>query len=167
MDTGFTSSSACAYGNPRSSTAFTVLKMAVFAPMPSASTSSATTANPRLLFNVRKAKRTSWPNAMLGPAWQLGEHARSTAYARLESRTIHCGRAARTGAALHLPGASIQSVSEGEPPLKRLETVLETVSADWRARRSIAPPGDHSGDCNPPEQRGKCVELKPDPRDVT
>src|SRR6185503_12864649 len=75
MDTGFTSSSACGYGNPRSSTAFTVLKMAVFAPMPSASTSSATTANPRLLFNVRKAKRTSCPNDMLDLAWQLGEPA--------------------------------------------------------------------------------------------
>src|SRR6185503_17631145 len=77
MDTGFTSSSACGYGNPRSSTAFTVLKMAVFAPMPSASTSSATTANPRLLFNVRKAKRTSCPNDMLDLAWQLGEPARA------------------------------------------------------------------------------------------
>src|SRR5262249_34935868 len=63
-------------GNPRSSTAFTVLKMAVFAPMPRASTSSATTANPRLLFNVRKAKRTSWANSMSGPAWLFGEHAR-------------------------------------------------------------------------------------------
>src|SRR5689334_3889685 len=75
-DTGFTSSSACGYGNPRSRTAFTVLKMAVFAPMPRASTSSATAANPRLLFNVRKAKRTSWVNAILDPACQSGEHAR-------------------------------------------------------------------------------------------
>src|SRR5262245_54929179 len=76
IETGFTSSSACGYGNPRSSTAFTVLKMAVFAPMPSASTTSATAANPRLLFNVRKAKRTSCPNDMLDLAWQLGEPAR-------------------------------------------------------------------------------------------
>src|ERR1043166_9637042 len=76
IDTGFTSSSACGYGNPRSSTAFTVLKMAVFAPMPSASTSNATVANPRLLFKVRKAKRTSWAIVMLDLACQSGEHAR-------------------------------------------------------------------------------------------
>src|SRR5215471_1463934 len=85
-DTGFTSSSACGYGNPRNSTAFTVLKMAVFAPIPSARTASETAANPRLLFSVRKAKRTSWVNAMSDPACQSGEHARGDSLPGLRTR---------------------------------------------------------------------------------
>src|SRR5713226_7221544 len=48
------------YGSGRRSTAFTTLKMAVFAPMPSAKVSTATEVNPGFFLSMRRAKRTSW-----------------------------------------------------------------------------------------------------------
>src|SRR5205085_6081185 len=48
---------ASGYGSGRSRTALTMLKMAVFAPMPSASVIIATAANPGFLINCRMARR--------------------------------------------------------------------------------------------------------------
>src|SRR5437016_2269567 len=48
---------ASGYGSGRSRTALTMLKMAVFAPMPSARVMIATAANPGFLINCRKASR--------------------------------------------------------------------------------------------------------------
>ncbi len=45
------------YGRGRSSTAFTMLNIALFAPIPKASVSTATTVNPGLFFNLRSANR--------------------------------------------------------------------------------------------------------------
>ena len=63
---------ASLYGSGRSSTAFTTLKMAVLAPMPSASASTATAVNPGFLASTRPAKRTSchrFPIDYLAVAW--------------------------------------------------------------------------------------------------
>src|SRR6267378_1675153 len=49
--------SASGYGNGRSRTALTMLKMAVLAPIPSASVRIATAANPGFLINWRSARR--------------------------------------------------------------------------------------------------------------
>src|SRR5205807_9694090 len=51
--------SACGYGKGRNSTASTMLKIAVFAPMPNASVSTATAVKPGFFSNWRKAKRRS------------------------------------------------------------------------------------------------------------
>jgi hypothetical protein len=55
-----TMAAGAAYGSGRSSTAWTTLKIAVFAPMPSASAAADTTVKPGLLRSMRKAKRKSW-----------------------------------------------------------------------------------------------------------
>src|SRR5437867_12073832 len=47
-------------GNGRSSTARTRLKIAVFAPIPKAMITTATTVNPGFLASIRKANRKSW-----------------------------------------------------------------------------------------------------------
>src|ERR1019366_3821892 len=52
--------SAPGYGNGRSTTELTTLKIAVFAPMPSARTSKATMVKPGALRNVRKEYRKSF-----------------------------------------------------------------------------------------------------------
>src|SRR6266436_2453459 len=49
--------SASGYGSGRSNTALTMLKIAVFAPMPSASVTIATAENAGFLINCRKASR--------------------------------------------------------------------------------------------------------------
>src|SRR5881392_913164 len=55
-----TSRSAAGNGNGRSNTPFTTLKIAVFAPMPSASVSTATAVKPGFFSNWRRAKRRSF-----------------------------------------------------------------------------------------------------------
>jgi hypothetical protein len=59
LDHTSTSRSDCGYGSGRSKTASTTLKIAVLAPMPNASVSTVTTANPGLRNSVRIAKRRS------------------------------------------------------------------------------------------------------------
>ena len=55
-----TKRSGCAYGNGRISTLSTTVNIAVFAPMPNASVSTASAANPGELRNCRRAERRSW-----------------------------------------------------------------------------------------------------------
>src|SRR5467141_2330642 len=55
-----TSRSATGNGNGRNKTPFTTLKMAVFAPMPSASVSTATAVKPGFFSNWRKANLRSF-----------------------------------------------------------------------------------------------------------
>jgi len=52
--------SASGYGSGRSKTALTMLKIAVFAPMPSASVKIAITLKPGCFRSMRKAYRISW-----------------------------------------------------------------------------------------------------------
>src|SRR6185503_14642134 len=65
----------------------------------------------------RLARMTCWTSR-----GSLGSPRAVTAYARLESRTIHRGRATRTNAARHLPGASCR---QWLPPL----------TPRWRSKR--------------------------------
>src|SRR5436305_4406644 len=58
-----TSRSAAGKGNGRSTTPLITLKMAVFAPMPSASVSTATAVKPGFFSNWRRAKRRSFISA--------------------------------------------------------------------------------------------------------
>jgi hypothetical protein len=54
-----TSRSGALYGNGLSNTAFTTLKMAVFAPIPSARVKTATVVKPGLFTSIRNPKRAS------------------------------------------------------------------------------------------------------------
>ena len=59
------------YGNGRNKTAFTTLKIAVFAPMPSASVSTATAAKPGFFSSWRKAKRRSFMVEVRNPKAEI------------------------------------------------------------------------------------------------
>src|SRR5207249_9281147 len=74
-----TSRSASGKGNGRNKTPFTTLKMAVFAPMPSASVSTATAVKPGFFRNCRKANFKSFIAQSLH---------------RIDSRRAACGQKA-------------------------------------------------------------------------
>src|SRR5256884_2751460 len=80
-----TSRSAAGKGNGRSSTALTTLKIAVFAPMPSASVSTATMVKPGFFSNWRKANFKSFITQCL----------HRIDFGRLPSREIACDHGRR------------------------------------------------------------------------
>src|SRR5256885_1829103 len=66
------------YGSGLRSTGFTALKMAVLAPIPRASVSTATAVKPGLFASVRTAKRRSWRSVFIirtsrQPSGRLGQ----------------------------------------------------------------------------------------------
>src|SRR5262249_19630428 len=74
-----------------SSTASTTLKIAVFAPIPSASVSTTTAVNPRLLLSTRKASRRSAQSMSMHYILDIQKHQRHNDGARLW-RTHSCVR---------------------------------------------------------------------------
>src|SRR5213083_2404323 len=78
------------YGSGRSTTAFTMLKMAVFAPMPRASVRAATAVKPGFFRSMRKAKRRSWKNVS-----RRGSPRRDRDHAGLCERGRRVGRRTR------------------------------------------------------------------------
>ena len=59
--------SGCAYGNGRMSTLSTTVNIAVFAPMPNASVSTASAANPGELRNIRRPNLRSCQKLSMQP----------------------------------------------------------------------------------------------------
>src|SRR5262249_37699991 len=80
--------SDCEYGSGRRSTPFTTLKIAVVAPMPSASVSAVTTKNPGLHANDRATNRTSRKNvSMSTSSCRVGpSNVRGNGHTRFDNR---------------------------------------------------------------------------------
>src|SRR2546422_4129965 len=108
------------YGSGRRRTALTALKIAVFAPMPSASVRTATRVKPGFLTSIRRAKRRSWRSASTG-------YSRTRLWAPARSP-------ARTG----LPGAPRRAPAPGVP-------LIPAGSEAESARGSLAPSGCSGG----------------------
>src|ERR1700679_3597736 len=99
-----TNCSGCGYGSGRSSTPFTTLKSAVFAPIPSASTVTAAKLNPGFCRSTRSPWRISMPRS----SSQIQRHT-SRLRSSVDATFPNWRRAAAVASAIGIPPSTISS----------------------------------------------------------